>query len=270
MLFFATYGCTKFKKTKKRICIEASKFGFDRILSFSPTDLSNDFIENTKPFIHYSRGAGYWLWKAFVLKEVFSIMKMNDILVYLDAGCEINIYGKSRFREYISFMDSNKGVFSFNLNFKEYVYTNEETFKFFGINKENEIYNSNQLLGGILMFRKNYFTTTLINKFYNIATTRPDLFSDNYQTRNNINFIEHRHDQSIMSILKKLETLKSLDDESYFINWKDPRSYNVPFLAKRLRDPSLKYFLNFFKKYFLKNKKRIERAIMRRVKYFYG
>ena len=114
-IFFVTYGDKYFEYSKIRICKEAKKFGFDKVIEFSPADLTTDFINKTTPIIQERKGGGCYLWKPFILNKVFNIMNIDDIVVYLDAGCTINIAGKYRFNEYIKFMDLNKGVFSFHL-----------------------------------------------------------------------------------------------------------------------------------------------------------
>jgi hypothetical protein len=237
MLLFATYSDHKFAKTKNRICKEAKDFGFDKILSFSPADLSADFIDKTAPYIHRPRGGGYWLWKAYVFKHVFDLMNEGDILVYLDAGCEINPKGKDRLQEYIRFMDANKGVFSFDLTgLKEYIWTNQATFDYFGIKQDNDHYNSDQKMATLIMFRKNVFTSNFVNEFYNIAITRPHLFSDDFNYSNHGEYMEHRHDQSILSILQKKHGIQSMRNEVQYERWDNTKNIHVPFLTKRIRD----------------------------------
>jgi len=236
MIHFATYSDPNFSKTKKRICNQAKDFGFDRIYSLSPEDLSVDFVKKTSPYIHQPKGGGYWLWKAFVFKHVFDKMNDDDILVYLDAGCEINPNGKQRFQDYIEFMDLNNGIFAFQMGLKEYAWTNQATFDYFEINPGDKLYESFQFVGGIIFFRKNSFTNVFINEFYNIATSRPDLFSDDYHYSNNAAYVEHRHDQSILSILRKKHGIQSMKDEAQYERWENTKGLNIPFFAKRIRD----------------------------------
>ena len=165
-------------------------------------------------------------------------MNDGDILLYLDAGFELNINGKKKFMEYIDIMDNNKGVLSFHLsNLKEKYYSNDALFKYFNILPSDTIYDSNQIVGGCLLFRKNNLSQQLINDFFDIALKRPDLFSDIYNletTRSD--FIDHRHDQSIFSVLKKTYGLSAIEDETYNQDFNLMGEY--PFLAKRIKDKS--------------------------------
>jgi len=143
MVYFITYGDKNFKKSKDRLIREAKKFGFDNTVAYSPCDLSESFINATKPYIYSTKGAGYWLWKAFILKDCFTRMSDGDILIYLDAGCKINMKGKERYYEYLKLLDENNGIVSFYIpNCYEYMYTNQITFNFFNVDKKSEIYNN--------------------------------------------------------------------------------------------------------------------------------
>ena len=50
--FFATYGDTKYKKSKTRILKEAKNFGFNNCLGFSPTDIDSYFLNRTSSVIY--------------------------------------------------------------------------------------------------------------------------------------------------------------------------------------------------------------------------
>jgi len=65
---------------------------FNKIISYNDKDLNNDeefwkkhgnFIENNK------RGNGYWIWKPYIIMKNLDLMNDNDILLYLDCGCEV-------------------------------------------------------------------------------------------------------------------------------------------------------------------------------------
>lgn len=237
MNYFITYGDNKFKKSKGRLLNQAIDFGFDFSKAYSFQDLSGEFIKHTSPFINFQRGGGYWIWKAFILKDIFSQMSEGDVVVYLDAGCKINIEGKARFYEYLKILDQNKGFLAFHLNdCFEYMYTNCITFDFFNVKRESIIYNSNMMVGGILMFKKNELTIRFIEEFYSLATKNPNIFTDQNSFSLDYRFIEHRHDQSILSILRKKYLINSIPDETCSVDWNELK--NTPFHAMRIKDVS--------------------------------
>ena len=246
-VWFFTYGDDNFKKTKIRIKKEAeeSRF-FDKIFVFGPEHLDKEFIEKTKPYILSARGGGFWLWKAYFLKHIFSQMNDGDYCFYMDAGCKINSSGQKRFFEYLEMLDSTEtgcvafcmdGLYGDGHYLYEYRWTNDTALKYF--NSDDSIKNSFQLCGGILMFKKNEVSCKLIDEYCNIAIFRPDLFSDDYNNQSPSDFQEHRHDQSIFSILRKKYNVLQIKDEvegGTALSEKgiDPKS--IPFLAYRLRD----------------------------------
>lgn len=235
-IYFITYGDQRFKKSKKRLTAQAKLFDFDYVKAFGFNDISADYIIKTEPFIRSIKGGGFWLWKPYIFHKTFHIMKDGDVLLYLDAGFELNIKGRKRFFEYIDLLDNNKGVLSFYLpGLKEKQYTNNEVFRYFEMEFSNTIYDSFQMVGGCILLRKNELSKKLIDDFFDVAVKRPDLFSDvhNDQTKRE-DFISHRHDQSVFSVLRKKYGLPSIEDETYNNDFSLIQEY--PFLAKRIRD----------------------------------
>lgn len=234
MKYFISYGNNNFSNAKERIKHQAEKSGFfDKVDVFSPEDLSKEFIEKTTPYINDHRGGGYWIWKIFFIKKYFDEMKENDILVYADAGCTINKKGEKRMNEYIEMLNKSQyGILSFDTTITEKKYTNEKVMEFFKVSEE--IKNSGQLMSTILYLRKCNHSIQIIDKYYDIAITNPILFSDAYNNyKRTSHFIDHRHDQSIFSILRKINGSIVIPDET----WSQDFStlLHIPILATRLR-----------------------------------
>ena len=234
MKYFISYGNDNFLNSKKRIKNEAEQSGFfDKVDIFSPEDLSKEFIQTTFPYINHHRGGGYWIWKIFFIKKYFDEMKEDDILVYADAGCIINKKGEKRMNEYIEMINNSEyGILSFDTNIPEKKYTNEKVMEFFKVSEQYK--NSGQLMSTILFLRKCKHSTNLVNTYYDIAITNPSLFSDEYNNyKRTFDFIDHRHDQSIFSILRKIKGSIVIPDET----WSNDFStlLHIPILATRLR-----------------------------------
>ena len=72
-------------------------FNFDKLKKLDPEWYSNhiDFIASNH------RGAGYWIWKPFVISRYLKLMPKNHFLVYADLGYEINKRGTERFNNYL-------------------------------------------------------------------------------------------------------------------------------------------------------------------------
>jgi RecQ family ATP-dependent DNA helicase len=178
---FITFGNECYYNSVKRICAEANSLAFfDDIEGYTDQDLKNDevFWNHHGTFIEtYSRGYGYWLWKSFIIKQELNKLKYNDILIYCDAGCHININGKKRLFEYIDLLNSNKddyGLISFQLEFNEYQYTKSSIFE--KLQCDEYYKNMKQCLGGILLIKKNEHSDDNNNNDYDSLVIKQDSY----------------------------------------------------------------------------------------------
>ena len=235
---FITFGgpTCNFHNNVNRICEEAKYMDvFDEITGFTECDLQNDklfwekhneFIENNK------RGYGYWIWKSYLIKKKISELNENDILIFCDAGCEININGKQRLLEYIDMLNYNKenyGIITFQLEYKEYQFTKKSVFDTLQFNDTNVFQN----ISGIIIIKKNNHSINIINEWYKYCENY-NLINDIIQVEDS-NFIENRHDQSILSVLSnKYGSIKILDETYFSQNW-EIDGFHYPFWAKRLK-----------------------------------
>lgn len=241
MIYFFSYGDDKYKNSKHRIRQEAINFGFDRVDVYGREDISPEFIEKTQPYINMPRGGGYWLWKPYFLKKTFEMMKEGDYCVYADAGCTVNPNGKIRFNDYLKMIDS-KGILSFRLDgFLEEWFTTEEIFKNFNIEKSSTLRRSDHLMATIYILKKCDSSIEVVNDYFKLSITKPDLFSDIYNSSGNCeSFRDNRHDQSVFSILRKLNKSIELSDETYSDSLKGWQilyyDKKIPFLSTRIRN----------------------------------
>lgn len=132
-------------------------------------------------------------------------------------------------------------------NLYEYQWTNSATLEYF--NSDDTIKNSFQLVAGVAMFKKNKISAQLINEYYNIAISRPDLFSDTYNEEPQLpGFKDHRHNQSVFSILrKKYGVLQIKDEVGGAISPIDQVGTKfIPIIATRIKDFKQKSLLSRF------------------------
>lgn len=166
-----------------------------------------------------TRGGGWWIWKPYIIYEQLKKINDNDILVYFDGGCSINITPEStkRFQEYINLVNNNwSGILRFELTHPEWKFTNNHTVEYFSnkfnVNMDKHIH-SNQILDGIIIMRKNIFTMSYFEKILEILNDDPYLFTEKYTNKNEM----HRHDQSVFSLLCKIMPGSVIiPDETYF------------------------------------------------------
>ena len=206
---------------------------FDAIKSLSPAEYSAHFKIATQPYIHQARGGGFYLWKPWCMKTISDQYPDGTVVVYADAGCSFNPNGKKRMDDYLRFLETYSCI-RFQMPFSEEQYTTVRTLEYLQADENSR--KSGQYLAGIQLFRLCTQSRFLINRWYELAVTRPDLFSDVYNAESRAiysEFQDHRHDQSIFSVLTKLypEGVLTLRDETHVC----AANHDKPILATRIR-----------------------------------
>jgi len=209
---FISYGSGEYAKSLQRIGREAKKLGlFSKIILFSEKDMP-PFIK-ASPLKAYPRGDGYWAWKPYIIWKTLQDYP-NDIVVYADCGCTLqdNI---SEWETWFQYLNTYKTlVFQYRSDIEypwqsstvsgmsSQQWTKQSVIDYFSPLFENQewVY-SNQIWAGAIITRgKN----SLIKMWLDIALFHPELFMDVYGKEAYLqsdSFIEHRHDQSLLTAL---------------------------------------------------------------------
>lgn len=229
-----SYGDARYQKQRAYLKETAmvSSF-FDELSIFSKEDIDPGFLEDFQDIFSFRKGGGYMIWKPYFIKKALDALPEGDILIYCDAGCMVNDWGKERFDEYIVRLNnSKKGVLAFELKHKEYQYTKREVFNCF--QATNEVIKTNQIISGILFFKKCEQSCKVVNEWYQTIYNNRWLFTDQLdKSIQDPRFLEHRHDQSILSVILKKYGAEVLTDETYFDDFMR-KGHEYPFWATRM------------------------------------
>jgi hypothetical protein len=164
-------------------------------------DKHSDFIKNNK------RGYGYWLWKSYLLKKTMDQMKDGDIVLYLDSGCEINSTKKSYLQSMFELVKKDYIIGSYSW-FPEKECTKMDVIVRLHMN--DPIYvDTRQHQTSALLFLVCDKTRTLVKEWYEIGCDYHMIDDSPSIHKNSIYFKEHKHDQSIFSLLTKKYNLFS-------------------------------------------------------------
>lgn len=203
---FITFGAggQNYINAGERLIKQADKCDvFSKTILYTDVDLkqNTEFWSKHQVFIESNiRGYGYWLWKPWIIKKTMETMQNNDILVYADAGCEIDMTNTSLLNQLMSDMNTKYIIGS------KTCYENSWT-------KMDLIYELGMLNDPSLDTRQYQATTNMyrvcdvvrdfVNQWYETACNY-HLIDDSPSVSQNLDvFIEHRHDQSIFSLLSK-------------------------------------------------------------------
>lgn len=237
-IVFVTFANRAFSKTLERMkcqitSSEETMHLFDKYYFLTEEDLDRDFMKKLKPWL-YRRGYGYWRWKSYVVSRQFAKLADGDVLVYADAGCDYNPYAIGRLREYIDMAKSSEsGIVAFQDGCMEYQRTKGDVIDYFKARKAYNLLNSNQFWGGYFVLVKSKKTTLFVEEWADICTNYPDLVTDKHSTSPNLEgYIEHRHDQSVFSLLaKQYDAVAMPLEETAKDNFE-----NIPFTPSRHKE----------------------------------
>ena len=198
--YHINYANGRYLKAQEYCSQSAKAVGFDEVISFSINDIDRDFLEKNIKILSQPRGAGYWSWKPYFIKKTLDKMNDGDLLVYSDSGS----YYQSSIQPLIDLIQKEEtGVLSFELKgLLEKDYTKRDTFRLMGLD-EPKYYESSQREATYIWLIKNDFTVSLINEFLEYAQNERIITDLPSQSENYNGFKDHRHDQSIWSLLCK-------------------------------------------------------------------
>jgi hypothetical protein len=238
-IHFITYGDEKYAAAKQRITEQANQLSiFTSVTAYNPNDIGFYFLLHHHDTLFQSRGGGYWLWKIyFILKKLFEI-PYGDYLIYCDAGCNVNPRGKMRLIEYLTMVSgSDNGLLSFQMGFIEEQYTSSQIFNACGVPPDSPIRKSGQIGSTILVMRKCDHVMKLFIQCMRIIDNDTNIITDYYNKIDQIpEFIDNRHDQSILSVLIKLYGGLVIPEETWYEDFTCPQALRMPFLATRQRN----------------------------------
>ena len=233
---FLTFGDTRrYSASLARMEQEVAAMAyFDSARICSENDIAELVAAHPEFFATSNKGYGFWTWKSFLVGKYLEAMSEGDVLLFCDVGCQFNVNPASmqRLDEYFEWLGmSRHATLSFELTHQEKTWTKRDCFDFFGI----EVDESMQLVGGVFLIRKCPAAVALIAGINAlVAERRYHLFDDSPSVApNDPSFIEHRHDQSVFSLLRKREGTLIFPDETWFEDWTDGRDF--PIHARRFR-----------------------------------
>lgn len=176
---------------------------FDKIKLYTDEDLKNDnnfwpihsrFIEKNK------RGYGYWIWKSYIIKKTMEEMNDGDMLLYLDCGCEIDILKREQIMKFFNYVKQDYIIGS--QHGRERQYNKMDLILHLDMLYDKYL-NTDQRQAGAVMYLVCNKTRKFVNQWYETCCNY-HLIDDSVSIHTNLeSIIEHRHDQSVFSLLTK-------------------------------------------------------------------
>lgn len=262
--WFLTFADSRMQPTLHRIEMQAKgmrAFG-SRICIWTEDNLDRNFrVQMKERLVHGTRGFGYWCWKPQIILQLLQKIPEGDVILYVDAGCHLNPNGRKRLFDYYdlakrhgmvtfqarAFGEEARNDYRFHF-LPEYAWTKGDLLRHFGVFDVDVIVKSGQIASGVIVVKKTSETVSFFTRFRDLFKSDFELIDDSSSISANLpGFVENRHDQSVFSIMCKLQhvfTLSSAEyvpireympadsDPHYWPNlWNDIKAY--PIWAKR-------------------------------------
>jgi len=275
-VYLCSFASPDLKLSVNRFIKQSHELKFyDEVKVFDWKDLSLEKQKQMQSIFNkgQKRLYGYGSWKAEIILSYLDKIPENSILQYSDIGCIFNLNGRERLKEYIQITDK-KNILAFKYSdpkfniqnkykfqiYYENQYTKADAWEYFNIDDNSDILKTEQVWSGTMFFKNNIYTKEILNNWKK-ALNVTNLIDDSPSVKkNHPNFIEHRHDQSMLSLICKKENIFCLSaSECEWAEFENKRMWshlkNYPILAKRDKK------FNIIKRFINRQKKNIARFL---------
>lgn len=252
-LILVSFADHRYINSLKRLEKQTEGYPFDeRYFLTDKTSFTKEYWRKLKPWF-YRRGYGYWNWKFKIVKFYLDKLEYGDKLYYSDAGLTWNNSDKAirRFQEQIDSMVDDINILVYNQPMIEQEWTKGDVLNALGVYDNYSICLSRQIFSGFFCLRKTPEVESLLNDIIDLSEIGKELITDKRSSiPNKPGFQEHRHDQSLFSVLvkKHIHIEIPYGNGMYEIDNNGDEIIDSPILIKRYKENERPLFLK------LKNK----------------
>ena len=216
MIIAVNYADKRFQRAQKLNSRTARQWGADKVIEYGPEDIDEDFRRRNQEILNAPRGGGYYLWKPYVYRKAYDELGEGDYLIYIDSGA---VY-VNKIQYLIDCMEQqNVPVMIFSLEQEriEKCNTKRDAFVLIGCD-ERKYTDTPQSIGGYFVCKKAPEVEAFLDEVLQYAqdiriiSDKPNVMGlPNYKE-----FTDHRHDQSVISLVSKKHGLMRFRDPSQF------------------------------------------------------
>lgn len=202
--------------------------GMDVVKEYDLNDIDSEFKKKYTNIFSFQRGCGLWLWKPYLVNKVIKESNDGDYIFYCDSGSFFIRNPKVLYK----YLTDEQPLFVCDIPLLESCFTKPECFNIMECETEN-IKFSNQIIATYFIvkvcdksrrFVKEWLDYCCQEKLLSPAGLKKNETPTHYMGSN---FVSHREDQSIFSLLCKKYKIQPHKDISQ--RGHDPESYRSPF-----------------------------------------
>lgn len=224
-IYLLSFATKSFELSQDRLCNSAQKYNIKHYFKYRLNDLrQTDFYRDNYSVLKGKKGAGYWLWKPYYIYQALTKLKENDYLIYADAGIE--------FVHNPRLIISSFPRESILLFYDGGMHTNEQYVKedcYILMNCNSRAYrDSPQVQASFQIYKNNKQSRQFVREWLSLCQN-PNILTDspNIWGEESPNFVAHRHDQSVLSLLAVKHKIMLHRDPSQWGNHKKTLKYRV-------------------------------------------
>jgi hypothetical protein len=196
MIALVSYASNNMYVSQERLVCSSLKFGVEKTFTYGVKDIDPLFYSMNKKTLEAERGAGYWLWKPYVINKALhsGYLQDGDILIYSDAGVEIVADVKCL----IDRMDED--ILFFTNGFKQVEWCKGNVLGSI-LHSWAKYENETQVQASVIVMKVGDKVREFMREW--LAWCQIPSFIDDTNTEGSYpTFAEHRHDQAILTCLQ--------------------------------------------------------------------
>jgi hypothetical protein len=215
MITVINYADTSFQKKQKLNSLTA-KFlgGAKKVIEYSPKDIDDEFRKKYSHILCQKTGGGYWIWKPYIILKTLNKMKEGEHLFYCDSGAT---FLKSLHPFLKEFERLQQPILGFEIPLIEKQWTKRDASVILKVD-DKRFLETQQICAGYIFIQKCDKAIKFFQEFMDYAVDERVITNipNQLSLPNDPSFIDHRHDQSLFSLLFKKNGYVPLPDPSDF------------------------------------------------------
>lgn len=219
MLYFLLYDDNSHNIFLENLITSIHKYSTQyKIILYHKNDIDPEFVEKCNHILSLKRGGGYWLWKPYIINKLLTKINNDDVIFYLDS----KYYFTEKFEcLYLEHMKNNdlliwKNKPNESNNYMKNWCKMDVILKYDMFNKIF-IDNAEDCWAGSIVIKKTDFAVKLMNEWFDMCCIYENITDSPSIAINSVLFNEHRHDQSLLSIIVHKYNIKMLYFEKKYL-----------------------------------------------------
>ncbi len=205
-LYLVTYadGAEVFFKNRNMLNFSATNRGIDFIYNYERHHLDCEFLQKN-PILIEKLGAGYWLWKPYLILKTLQHVPEGSLIVYADSG----LFFRQPIRDMIESGLKEKDILLFTYDPKidgsPGQIASADTFAAMGCTDHRCRYGHHPW-AGLIAVRNSARSRAFIGSWLKFCENQDLLKGNSNRLPNFPEFTHHQHDEAILSVLSNKES----------------------------------------------------------------